>query len=680
MRQLGETAESQFGLSMRAALAVRAAEALSIAGLVAFGAYIALHDPSSGPSIFFDRFLYCALIGVPGLICLARACLVRRERLAWTLLGLNLVIWGLGEIYWAVVMADDPNAPYPGPDDVLALLSYPLAVAGIAVLVRDRVRRLRAGIWLDGLIAALAVGAFGAAFLLPGVFDSLAGPALADAVTVAYPVADMVMLGFLLCVLVLVGWNLNLSWVLVACSFALLPAADALYTYQEVNGTYVEGRFVDWMFPASAVLMGLAAWRPAARETATAARGWRSLSTPALFGLASGGLLLYGNATGLPTLAVVLAGVSMVAATLRLAHTYHDNQRLFERAQTDPLTGLGNRSALLLDLGEMLRGKDNGDPDTQVLVMLDLNGFKLYNDTFGHPAGDALLTRLAGRFEAVVAPHGRAYRIGGDEFCALLECPEEELHRTISRCAAALAETGEAFDVSAARGHVLLGAEASSSQQALQISDQRMYEDKAGTRSSARSQAHEVLLRMMRERHSDLGDHMDGVADLAKAVSRQLGIEGEGLDVIARAAALHDIGKLAIPDAVLDKPAALDEGEWAFIRDHTVVGERVLREAPALVPVAELVRSSHERWDGGGYPDGLAGEDIPLGSRIIFVCDAFQAMESNRPYAAPVARAAALEELKKCAGTQFDPGVVAAFVAELESHPADWYAPVVATT
>jgi HD-GYP domain-containing protein (c-di-GMP phosphodiesterase class II) len=232
----------------------------------------------------------------------------------------------------------------------------------------------------------------------------------------------------------------------------------------------------------------------------------------------------------------------------------------------------------------------------------------------------------------------------------------------------------EAFEVTAARGHVLLGTEATDSQQALQTADRRMYEDKAGSRSSARSRAHEVLLRMMRERHSDLGDHMDGVADLATAVSRRLGLEGEQLDVIARAAALHDIGKLAIPDGVLDKPAALDDEEWAFIRDHTVVGERVLREAPALVPVAVLVRSSHERWDGGGYPDGLAGESIPLGSRIIFVCDAFQAMESNRPYAAPVARAAALKELRNCAGTQFDPAVVEAFVAEISSQPVDWFA------
>jgi two-component system, cell cycle response regulator len=670
MRDIGESAESKLGLSRSAARWVLAAEAISVLGLAGYAAYLWIHDPADGPTIAFDRVLYCALIVFPGLICIARAWLVRRERAAWLLLGLSLVVWGIGESYWAAISADDPNAPYPGPDDAIILLSYPLALAGMALLLRDRVRRFRRETWLDGLIGALTVGAFGAAFLLPDVLSSLEGPPLADAFSVGYPLADIVQLGFLLCVLVLVGWRLDLSWLLVAASFAILPIADALVTYQDLNETYVEGGFVDLLFPASAVLLGLAAWRPATRETATGVRSWRSLATPAMFALASGGLLLYGYAGGLPTVAVVFAGAALFAATLRLAHTYYDNQRLFERAQTDDLTGLGNRSALLLDLAELL--EENGNQDPRVLVMLDLNGFKHYNDTFGHPAGDALLVRLAGRFAAVVEPNGRAYRIGGDEFCALLECPRSELQRLVSRSAAALAESGEAFEVGAARGHVELGTEAGDPHDALQIADRRMYEDKAGSRSSARSQAHEVLLRMLRERQPELGDHVDSVAHLAIAVSERLGLEGEDLDVVGRAAALHDIGKLAIPDAVLDKPAPLDDEEWAFIRDHTVVGERVLREAPALTPVAELVRSSHERWDGSGYPDALEGERIPLGARIIFVCDAFQAMLSDRPYAAPVATEDALGELKRCAGTQFDPAVVEAFVAEVRARPTGW--------
>ena len=159
---------------------------------------------------------------------------------------------------------------------------------------------------------------------------------------------------------------------------------------------------------------------------------------------------------------------------------------------------------------------------------------------------------------------------------------------------------------------------------------------------------------------------------LALAVGRRMGMSAEGLDVLARAAELHDVGKIAIPDAILNKPGPLDEEEWKFMRRHTILGERILMAASALRPVARLVRCSHERFDGGGYPDGLAGEQIPLGARIIFVCDAFDAMTSDRTYSTAIAPAEALAELRRCAGTQFDPRVVEAFAGTLlEAEGAD---------
>jgi HD-GYP domain-containing protein (c-di-GMP phosphodiesterase class II) len=138
------------------------------------------------------------------------------------------------------------------------------------------------------------------------------------------------------------------------------------------------------------------------------------------------------------------------------------------------------------------------------------------------------------------------------------------------------------------------------------------------------------------------------------------------LDQLMEAAELHDIGKVAVPDAILDKPAALDEQEWGFMRRHTILGERILTGAPALREVARLVRASHERFDGRGYPDGLAGEEIPLGARIVAVCDAFDAMTSDRPYRSATSADDARRELERCAGSQFDPAVVAAFCAELD--------------
>jgi HD-GYP domain-containing protein (c-di-GMP phosphodiesterase class II) len=152
---------------------------------------------------------------------------------------------------------------------------------------------------------------------------------------------------------------------------------------------------------------------------------------------------------------------------------------------------------------------------------------------------------------------------------------------------------------------------------------------------------------------------------MAAAVARRLGLDDKEVERIAHAARLHDVGKVAIPDAILAKPEPLEPEEWEFMKRHTIIGERIISAAPSLTDVARLVRSSHERWDGNGYPDELAGEDIPLGARIVSACDAYDAMITDRPYKAAVDSELACAELRRCAGTQFDPAVVPAFLAEV---------------
>ena len=151
---------------------------------------------------------------------------------------------------------------------------------------------------------------------------------------------------------------------------------------------------------------------------------------------------------------------------------------------------------------------------------------------------------------------------------------------------------------------------------------------------------------------------MREVGELTAAIGRLFDLNSEELDELRRAAELHDLGKLAIPEGILRKPGPLNEGELRFLRQHTIIGERILDVAPALRPVAKLVRSSHERWDGSGYPDSLSGASIPLGSRIIAACNAYTAMLKDRPYGAARTPNAALSELRRHAGSQFDPKVV----------------------
>jgi diguanylate cyclase (GGDEF)-like protein len=336
-----------------------------------------------------------------------------------------------------------------------------------------------------------------------------------------------------------------------------------------------------------------------------------------------------------------------------------------EQAMTDALTGLGNRRKLSVDLESAFRGETAAQPS--LLLLFDLDGFKDYNDTFGHVAGDALLARLGEKLQRAVEGCGRAYRLGGDEFCAHLDLQDNDSDALIIKTAAALSETGVEFAIRASLGVVLLPHEADSAEHALQVADERMYANKRSRSSAARSQAGEVLLRTMHAKQPDLDEHSSNVAELATRVARRLGQTGEMLDYISRAAELHDIGKVGIPDAILNKPSGLTPGEWAFIHQHTILGERILHGAPALRPVARLVRASHERWDGTGYPDRLHGDQIPLGARIVAVCDAYEAMTANRSYRTAVPHHTACQELRHAAGSQFDPTVVDAFLTVIDT-------------
>jgi two-component system, cell cycle response regulator len=235
----------------------------------------------------------------------------------------------------------------------------------------------------------------------------------------------------------------------------------------------------------------------------------------------------------------------------------------------------------------------------------------------------------------------------------------------VQAAARALADHGEGFKIGCSYGSILIPVEARNAEGALRLADQRMYAQKRGERASASRQSAAVLLRALTERNPELGTHLRDVAGLAAAVARRFSLPAEEVESIRQAAELHDVGKVAIPDAILDKPGPLSEDEWSFIRRHTLIGERIIAAAPALGRIAALVRSTHEHFDGSGYPDGLIGPDIPLGSRIILVCDAFHAMRTVRTYRDAMDEEAAVAELRRCAGTQFDPAVVERFCSVL---------------
>jgi diguanylate cyclase (GGDEF)-like protein len=338
-------------------------------------------------------------------------------------------------------------------------------------------------------------------------------------------------------------------------------------------------------------------------------------------------------------------------------------------ARTDALTNLANRRALASDLAAAI-AEPQGSREL-LLAMFDLDGFKQYNDSFGHAAGDALLHRMGRRLAAAAALHsGAVYRMGGDEFCLLARVSPDVAEQLLDDTLAALQIGGQGWHVGCSQGAAWIPSEAATESQALKLADERMYANKA-SRSSASRQVTDALLQVITEQIGDIDEHVERVSTLAAAVAETLGEPEYEVLRIRQAARLHDVGKAAIPAAILEKPGPLDEREWEFMRRHPLIGERIALAAPALATTAALIRSSHERVDGHGYPDGLAGADIPLGSRIIAVCDAFDAMTSDRPYRQAMSVDAALAELHGSAGTQFDPAVVEAFcTAAARRHSA----------
>jgi diguanylate cyclase (GGDEF)-like protein len=629
----------------------------------AFGVYavyatvVLLTSPGDPLNTFVTDWLYQGLIAAAVVVAGVRAVLVEEERAAWAVIALALACTSFAELYF---IAFEPQG-YPSVSDVGWIAFYPLLYVGMVLLLRRRASSVAGALWLDGVTASVAAGAFGAAVLIEVVLASAEGSRAAVATNLAYPLGDVLLLSAVFGVFSLAGWQIERRWLVLGLGVLATTVADAVYLFHV--DTYQEGSAIDVLWPLSSLMIAAAAWVRTRDQRSLRTHGRPLLAVPAVCALVAVTILVVDHFEKLNVVAVALAALTLVLVVVRLAYTFRENARLFalthHEAVTDALTGLGNRRRLLADLQAAL---DQQTVPPTLLMIFDLDGFKGYNDTFGHPAGDALLVRLAEKLAGVSGVEGGSYRLGGDEFCVVAPISGGETELVIDRASTALSERGEGFAVTSSFGAVLLPEEATDVSTALSIADERLYAQKQ-SRRGASNRSMDAFLEALATREPSLHEHLEGVAALAIDVGERLGLGRAELDELSRAAQLHDLGKVAVPDEILDKPGELDEREWEFIHQHTVVGERILRASPALRNAATIVRSSHERWDGTGYPDGLAGEEIPLASRIVSACDAFEAMTSTRPYreARPVEDA--LAELRRCSGTQFDPQVVDLVVA-----------------
>jgi two-component system cell cycle response regulator len=622
-----------------------------LASLVALGAWTVLSSSATGEDLV-SEILYLGAMGVAALAVLVRARRSPQER-GWMVLGAGILLWIAGDLAWGL-LEEGGVVPLPSVADALYGASYVAYTIGLLQLLPRTGPRHR-GMPLDGLIVAgLSVLVFVALVLGPAREAASGMSGTEFAVTIAYPIADAIVLGVVIAALGRHGWICGRREVALLAGAALMISTDSAYALGSDMGGLLD---LGWM--AAAGCWGIAALQPATRHDARSALPAWSVAIP-LLGMFVAVVTLLIRPAGVETL--VVATLITVICCVRFALTADDHRRLAaqsrSQADTDTLTGLRNRRRLMDDLA-------HGGSTPRTFVLFDLDGFKHYNDTFGHPAGDILLGMVAGELTRRLAGRGTAYRLGGDEFCALVEGDDDP--RALGReLALAMTHTGRGFHVGASFGAVRIPEETADVTEALALADRRMYARKHARQGTVGREG-DVLLAVLAEREPDLGVHVSEVAELAIAVGRQLGIATDDLGRVRIAGELHDVGKIAMPDAVLTKPGPLTEAEFDLVRRHTIIGERILSVVPAFAAVGAMVRSSHERWDGGGYPDGLAGVEIPLGSRIIFACDAFHAMTTDRCYRPAMTVEDALAELRRERGRQFDPAVVDALTAVVEA-------------
>ena len=456
-------------------------------------------------------------------LCLSRAALMQAERGAWLASGIALASYAAGEICWSVAIGDDPAPPIPSLADLLYLGFYPPAYIGVVLLARARLPEFRSSLWLDGVIGALAVAAVAVAVLFDRVLSATEGSPEVVAVTMAYPLGDLLLLSMIAALAAVTGWQLGGNAAVVAGSLVVAAIADATYLAQSAAGTYQEGYPIDSAWLTANLLLGC-------RGLAAVARASPAPPRPPAGGGGAGPVRADGHRRAAvrdlrrvpslgchpvqrgpagrhrPCCPVVprepeAAGHQPRAGTLRPAHR--------------PAQPPGDEE----DLPHTIEHAREREP--QVLVLMDLNGFKAYNDSYGHLAGDALLTRVATNPPRRWGGSGHAYRLGGDEFCAVVELRGRTAGNIAADTAAALLEHGDGFTIGACFGTALLPGEARDAHSALRMADQRLYAHKAD-RSRRPDPSTGGALAALIERSPDLAGQSQ-VAQLAQRVAARLG-------------------------------------------------------------------------------------------------------------------------------------------------------------
>jgi two-component system, cell cycle response regulator len=463
---------------------LRACGLAPLALLFAYACVLAFDLSGAALEDFFSTWIYNFLIAASAVLCLVRAVAVPAERIVWVLVGLALACWTASELHFELFLADVEDTPFPSVGDWLFLAFYPLVYTAFVLLARLRIREFQSSLWLDGLIAALGVAAVTGALMM-GFITLDGSDTLGAAVNLAYALGDMVLLSLVVGVFSLTAWRPGRPWALLGLGLSFVAIADIAFFVLSATDVYFEGSLLDLLWPAAMLTIGYAAWQAIPPRRDIRLDGARLFVVPCLVALLALAVLTVSSFSDLSPVAPVLATATLAVVIVRLAITLAENQRRLatsrREAHTDALTRLGNRRRLAHDLGEEL---EHALRDSQgALLLFDLDGFKGFNDRFGHPAGDALLARLGHALRHAIGEGARAYRLGGDEFCVLVPAGSPDLAQIEGAAASALRVRGADYSVSASSGRVIFPAEGATFAQVMSVADARLYADKAERRS-----------------------------------------------------------------------------------------------------------------------------------------------------------------------------------------------------
>ncbi|MFP4371592.1 MAG: HD domain-containing phosphohydrolase [Halanaerobium sp.] len=331
----------------------------------------------------------------------------------------------------------------------------------------------------------------------------------------------------------------------------------------------------------------------------------------------------------------------------------------------DSLTDLYNRSYLENKIQSL--NKQNRLPTA--VIMADLNGLKLVNDTYGHNEGDKLLQKMASILKSSCRDNDLIARWGGDEFVILLpETDRKAVKKVVKRINKKISNTflefeeGSKLPLSAALGYGIKKHYYEDIFEILDDAESKMYKNKLTESRSIKSNILNTLLKTLSEKSQETSSHSNRMASLARKMAEKIDLNQSEINKLTLIAKLHDIGKTVIPEKILNKKDKLTEAEWKEIKTHPAVGHRILNATDEFSHISEEILSHHEKWDGSGYPRGLKGEEIPLLARIIVIVDAYDVMTTEQVYRTAFSKKEALAEIKRCAGTQFDPKMAEIFI------------------